>query len=368
MKVAFFLGSLNRGGTETLILDTFRKREVAPFESILLYRNDGELTEDFRSTGIQMIRVKPCKLKWDYIPKLRRIMKEERVDILHAQTLLNAFLGLFCVLFSRRKLVASFHGLFTSHRGRLLTRPVMWFSDASIFVSDYVRQWYLKRVCFVSPGHCHVVHNGIDFSKFDTRYPAPDFLETSESSTPEKCVKLAMVGSFVSGRSHFFLCECLKRLRDSGIEGFQFFFVGRRSAAEPERYDECVRFCEENNLTDVVHFVGERGDIPAVLQHIDGFVYSTKNDTFGIAVVEAMAVGVPVFVNDWDVMREITDDGKLACLYRTQAVEDCVRKIGDFILHVDAYESSARANAKIIRERYCIERHIQSLDAVYNSL
>ena len=45
MKVAFFIGSLNRGGTETLVLDTFRRKEVLPYECILIYRSEGELSE-----------------------------------------------------------------------------------------------------------------------------------------------------------------------------------------------------------------------------------------------------------------------------------------------------------------------------------
>ena len=47
MKVAYFIGSLNRGGTEMLTLDICRKKDYAPFEMILVYRYDGELTELF---------------------------------------------------------------------------------------------------------------------------------------------------------------------------------------------------------------------------------------------------------------------------------------------------------------------------------
>jgi len=32
MKVAYLLGSLNRGGTETLVLDVFKKASQAPFQ------------------------------------------------------------------------------------------------------------------------------------------------------------------------------------------------------------------------------------------------------------------------------------------------------------------------------------------------
>lgn len=368
MKVAFFIGGLNRGGTETLVLDTFRKKESTPFDSILIYRNEGDLSDAYRSTGIKMIRIKPGRLKLGYIHHLRKVLKQERVDILHTQTLLNAFLGLFCVLFSHVKLVASFHGFRSSFVGRLLTHPVMWLADASVFVSDFERQWYLRKTLFAPEKRCHVIYNGIDFSKFSQSHSRPDFLESCNLDSPSPYVNLAMIGNFVSVRSHFFLCQGLKRLLDDGVGSFQFFFVGKRSEAEPEKYDDCFRFCEENRMLEKVHFIGGRGDVPAILQYINGFVYSSHRDTFGIAVVEALAAGVPVVVNDWGVMREITDLGKMACLYKTEDIDDFVKKMKAFLEGISAYKLQAQKNAAIVQDKFSIERHIDNLYLLYKAL
>lgn len=368
MRVAFFLGSLNRGGTETLVLDTFRKRDVAPFECILIYRNEGYLSEDFRDTGVELFRIKPRGFKLGYILQIRKLLKRKHVDILHTQTLLNAFLGLFCVSFSHTKLVASFHGFFLSAKDRLFTHLVMWFVDASIFVSGYVQGWYLNNTLFASKKRCNIVYNGIDFSKFDIQYPPPDFLNENVSIPSNQSVNFVMVGSFVSGRSQFFICQCLKRLLDIGKEDFHFFFIGNRSKAEPDLYDDCINFCKDNQLLNRVHFLGGRGDVPAILQHIDGFVYASVNDTFGIAVIEAIASGVPVLVNDWDVMCEITSNGELADLYKTQDVEDCVSRLQKLIANNHDYKAHALVKAGIARKRYSIEKHIQSLYQVYQKV
>ena len=361
MKVAFFIGGLNRGGAETLVLDTFQKKDVSLFESILIYRNEGNLSAEYRATGVPMFRIKPRGRKIGYISQLRKLLRDEKVDILHTQTLLNAFLGLFCVCFLRTKLVASFHGLFPSMKYRFLFHPVMWFSNASLFVSDYVRKWYIQHTRFAPKHRCHIVYNGVDFAKLDKQYIVPDFL----AQTDPLSVKLAMVGSFVDGRSQDFLCRCLQRLCDDGTDNFQFFFVGRRSEDEPERYDKCVSFCREHDMLDRVHFVGGRSDVPAILQHIDGFVYSSDHDTFGIAVVEAIAAGVPVLVNDWDVMKEITDNGKTATLYDTKNVESCVEKMKDLIENPGRHKRAALSHAQVIREQFSIERHIRRLFEIY---
>lgn len=368
MKVAYFIGSLNRGGTETLVLDTFRKHHIAPFDIILVYRNEGDLSDDYRATGVPMFRIKPGGIKIGYVTRLRRLLKREGVNVLHTQTLWNALLGVFCTSFSEIKLVASFHGFITQFTNRLIAPFVMLGADSKVFVSEYEREWYLKHVLFTCEKRSHVVYNGIDFSKFDKLYPAPAFLDKYEAGSGGT-VRMVTVGNFVRGRSQHFLCEVMKAYRDSGGTRICLYLIGKQSPNEPERYDDCLNYCRENGLLDSsVFFLGGRSDVPAILQHVDAFVYSSDYDTFGIAVVEAMASGIPVIVNDWVVMKEITDNGNLAALYRTQNVEDCLSKLYEMEGHIEERKTMAERVAGIVRQRYSIENHIAHLSEVYNSL
>lgn len=367
MKVAFFIGSLSRGGMETLVLDTFRKRGIAPFDCILIYRNDGDLSDDYRATGVPMFRIKPTGNPLGYLSSLCRLLKQENVDVFHTQTVMNGLIGVFCKCFTHVRLVASFHGFLSKLKYKIYTHLVMWSADASVFVSSYEREWYVNHILFASKRRCHVVYNGIDFSKFDNETRVPDFLRDKDSSD-SGILQMAMVGNFVSGRSQIFLCQALKTLRDRGKHDFRFYFIGKRSAKEPERYDACVGFCGENQLLDShIFFLGGRGDIPAILPHLDAFVYSTECDSFGIAVVEAMAAGIPVIVNDWEVMKEISDNGAFASLYKTLDAEDCADRIEELADNLAERKAAARNVAGTVRDRFSIENHILNLHAVYES-
>lgn len=344
-----------------------RRLQSAPFEGIVLYRNEGELSEAFRDTGIPLVRIKPGRQKLGYVFKLRRQLKEEKIDILHTQTLLNAMLGIFCVAFSRVKLVASFHGFRYSWLDRLFTQLVVWNADASIFVSNNLKEWNLSHTFLIPKRRCHVVYNGIDFSKLDIAYGIPDFLRNSGKDSLEN-VKLAMVGNFGNVRSQRFLCRSLHRLIEAGYDNFQFYFIGKRVEAEPELYDDCVNYCKKHQMMDQVHFVGSRGDVPAILQHIDGFVYASDHDTFGIAVVEAVASGRPALVNDWAVMREIVGEKGWAEMYRTNDEEDCCTKMKELIDHIESRKQKAEIFKKEVREMYSIETNIDHLSSIYSSL
>ena len=146
------------------------------------------------------------------------------------------------------------------------------------------------------------------------------------------------------------------------------YFIGKQSLSDPDRYDDCVQYCRENGLLDsCVFFLGGRSDVPAILQHVDAFVYSSDYDSFGIAVVEAMASGVPVLVNDWIVMKEITDDGVLATLYRSRDIDDCVAKLNDLADHINERKVYAQRVSGTVKQRYSIENHICNLSKVYQS-
>lgn len=361
MKVAYFIGSLNRGGTEMLTLDICRKKDYAPYEMMLIYRNEGELSEEFRETGVKMVRIKPKGLKVGYLFQLRDLLKKEKVDIVHAQTLTNGAIGIFCTLFTEIKVVTSFHGLLNSFYKLLLRHINIWWADECVFVSNYVKNWYVLNTSFCRGEKCNVVYNGIDLGKFEFSYFEPDVFKTGDVR-----LRFGCVGNFVAERTQMVICKSIKRLDDYGIKQFSFYFVGKRVEGEEKCYDDCIRFCEENHLLDRVHFVGSRGDVMAILQHLDGFVYSTDRDTFGIAVVEAMLAGLPVLVNDWEVMREITCEGKYAMLFDTRNEEDCCLKMKELMDNIELFRLKAKNQVKEISDLYSIENHINGLKVVYD--
>ena len=135
----------------------------------------------------------------------------------------------------------------------------------------------------------------------------------------------------------------------------------------PERYDRCVDYCQQNGLSDKVTFSGVRNDVPGLLHELDAFIYSTEHDTFGIAVAEAMMAGIPVFVNDWEVMREITNDGNWAVLYKTAEENELLAKFLLYLQDKQSYTSRARKTAPIVMKRYSVQQHVTGLLEVYRS-
>lgn len=86
---------------------------------------------------------------------------------------------------------------------------------------------------------------------------------------------------------------------------------------------------------------------------------------FGIAVVEAMAAGIPVFVNDWRVMCEIINNGEFGTLYKTANEDDLLEKFMLYLQHKEIDKHKANQIADIVKKKYSIHQHITKLREVY---
>jgi len=318
MNIAYLLGSLNRGGTETLLLDVFNNSVSSPYKMIGVYRKEGILSDDFHSSGVSLFKLTPGPvwMLWLYLWRLRKLLLREKVTIVHAQQNLDAvYAGLAC-LGLRIKVVQSFHG-YDFHLGyfnKLLIRLSLKMAHLNIFVSESQRKYYAQTYKLNHFTKQVVVYNGINFSKLKLQSENAFLLDSKECL---KKISLAMVGNFVPVRDQMTVCRFLYLLNEKEID-FNFSFIGRKDENNPQLYDDCVAFCLAKGLNDKVLFCGMRPDVPALLPQLDAFIYSTDHDTFGLAVIEAIACGIPVFANDWEVMKEVTDNGKLSTLYPTK--------------------------------------------------
>lgn len=368
IKIAYLLGSLNRGGTETLLLDVFRNADKAPFALMGVHRKGGAYKEAFYATSPAFVQCAPKGMRiLFYLLRLRRILLTHRITIVHAQQCIDAVYAYLATIGTDIKVVQTFHGYdYGANRfEKLLIAWSIRISDAVCFVSNAQKQYYIDNYRLCGLDKLHTIYNGVNFDKLKTPLQPVDFLAQKDGSSPR--LQLAMVGNFVRVRAQNFVCQFLNLLHQQGVS-FDFYFVGNRDNKEPWRYDDCVAFCQEHHLMDCVHFVGSRNDVPHILRQIDAFVYATDHDTFGIAVVEAIAAGIPVFVNDWEVMREITHNGEWATLYRTNDVHDLLQQFLGFFEQRKTFQQSALHNAQGVQNAYSIEQHVCRLGQLYRML
>lgn len=365
MKIAYMWGGMNRGGAETLLLDMFENAHTAPFPFIGIHRKGGTMQEQFNQTSPDIFCLRPKKGNFvGYFRKLRSLLKQQQVTVVHTQQFLDCLYARIATVGTGIKIVQTFHGYdYDANRwSRLMIKASLKWADLNCFVSHQQREYYTQRYQLHHKDNLRTVYNGIHFEKLSVCEPIPEASILTSSS-----LKMAMVGNFVSVRDQMFVCRALGLLKDQGVD-FDFYFVGKKNDNEPWLYDNCVKWCNDNGLAERVHFMGGRNDVPYLLKQMDAFVYCSDHDTFGIAVIEAIASGLPTFVNDWPVMLEVTRDGSLASVYPSGDVDALAQQLSSFVREHDLFKQQAKSHAETIRELFSIQQHQEILHGCYSEL
>lgn len=361
-NILHIIGSLDPGGAEILLLDicnNIRKTNVGKDLNIqILAKKSGKLIEAFKETKNDVSIMYRNKFDLLYIFKLRKFILDREIQIVHIHSGINFLFVYLATLFLDVKTVLTVHG-HSLNKYKFLKKTVFRYIDQVLFVSFYLKSFFLSNN-EIDERKINVVYNGIDKTKFVSSVSSFVSLDL-----PKNCIIAGMVGNFNDAKDQLSVCYALKK-NILNNQNFHFIFVGGVQNSRIEK--ECRKFCEISKISKNVHFLGSRSDVPEILLMLDFFVYASNEDTFGIAVVEAMMSGIPVIVNDLPVFQEITENGNYAQLYKTKDKVDLAEKIEFFINHSEKRKELGDRGRKWALEHYTIEKHIERLHTIYTEL
>lgn len=371
MKILYLFGSINRGGAETLALDVFRNAKKYNMEYLCVFRiRNGELEQDFiNSVNTKYIPVKP-KSFIKFLYELRNHIKFNNVKIVHAHQPIDAFYALIACIGLNIPITLTLHSYDFETNGfaEIALKVALKYTNLNIYVSDTQKKYYINKYRLNSKKQS-VIYNGISFDKFPVKDSVTSISTNlkSELGISNNKLLLVSVGNFTDVRDQLTICKFIAKLKNKFTD-FHFVFVGSKVVRYPDFYDNCIKYCNQNGLDSYVTFLGNRVDVPQILSQSDAFIYFTNYDTFGIAVVEAMASGIPVFVNNWKVMDEITDEGKYATIFDSKDIQDLVDKFMQFLDNRLIFDEKAKLASNFVREKFSIDNHMRELQKTYGGL
>jgi glycosyltransferase involved in cell wall biosynthesis len=368
MNILHVLDTCNRGGAETLVLDVLRNSNTDGIKMHFASFKGGALLNEYREACSEVYLLnRSLPVDFKAVKRLHNLIVEKDIDIIHTHLTVDILYAQLAKIATKARHVHTHHGydIGMPFKDSLVERLFSPFLDAQVFVSQPLCDYYRSKY------HIHknwkVIENGVDVRKISSILKSGPSIREELNIDPHVPL-IGMVGNFVnSGRDQLTVCKALKIIHDYG-DVFQFLFVGRKSSQFPEIYDQCVRFCNENSLSQRVHFLGGREDVPSILCELDLFVYASNHDTFGIAVIEAMLAGIPVIVNDLEIFEIIGQRSKYLSMYPTKDFQKAADMIHAFLCGMQDYALIASRAKDYVAKRYSIENNISSLQSMYKDL
>jgi len=254
------------------------------------------------------------------VRRLRKLVLDEHVDILHARSRFPAWIaylawrGLPEPL--RPRFVTTVHGLYSVSRySRIMTR-----GEAVIAVSDTARRYVQENYPKTESGRMHVIERGIDPKIYPFAYrPADSWMARWYQDFPfllERQV-LTLPGRITRLKGHLDFLQMLARLLQSDLPVYGLI-VGGEDPAHSAYMHKIQRTVRKLGLDGAVSFTGHRMDLRDILA-VSNIVYSlsAKPESFGRTVHEALSLGVPVIAYDHggvgDTLAKVYPQGRVPC-------------------------------------------------------
>jgi glycosyltransferase involved in cell wall biosynthesis len=257
-------------------------------------------------------------------------------------------------------IIDHWHGFTRFNRKRrLFCRVLGRFTDLSLAVSRGVRD-YLVRQGGLNPAKVRVVANGVDVAAIDAARPGP--LVRRELGLPESSPVIGLVGRLDHwGKGHKELFEAMVSLKERHPVHALIVGGGRR-------IDEVRALAASLGLGEVVHFLGPRRDVPDLLNAMDIFVLPSYSEGVSLALLEAMAAGLPVIATAVGGLTEVVRDGDNGLLIPPRDAGALAEALTRLLKSPDLAKKLGQNARKHVREHYSLDRLGREINAIYEEL
>ncbi|HLL77124.1 MAG TPA: glycosyltransferase family 4 protein [Pyrinomonadaceae bacterium] len=330
-RVLYLQSNSEIGGSDVCLLRMVEALDRSRFDPLVVLPSDGPLTGALRERGAslfilrEMMKLTTRKGKLYYlrylynypkaVGKILRIIRGERIDVVHSNTLHNL------------------HGFLAA---RLARRPHVWHVREIVLQSRFFRRLelalarrYADRVVAMSgaiaeafrdggappPRQLRIIPDGIDTERFHPRNSGDRIRSELGIEAGAPVVGLVCRLDHWKGVEVFLRAAAVVRSR---LPEARYLVVGGPVEGQEKFAARMIGLAGALGLDGFVHFTGWRygpGDMPEVHAALDVLVLaSTWPEPFGLVLLEAMATGRPVVATRHGGPVEICAEGETALL------------------------------------------------------
>lgn len=363
MKILFSCLSKSWGGMEMITL-TEIKQLIGRNQNVeLLCINESRIHIEANSLGII---IHPIKIYGKVHPfasvRASTIIKDGHYDVIHTHASKDLWVLVPALAYIK------------SHTPLVLTKHV----GSYIIKKDFLHQKLYKRVnkifaisnairknlietLPVDDSNVLLLHNGIDTGVFD---PAKSHRQKirDEFNIKDNELLIGMLARFSPGKGHeeFIKAAAILNQKNNHLK---FVIVGEASRGEDE-YANSIKEYAYKNIPGII-FTGYRSDTPDILSAMDIFVFPSHSESFGIALAEALACGVPSVCSNSEGVPDIAIDNETSFFFETKNYNDLVEKVQTLISSDELRTKFAGASRKRAVECFDITNHTDRLLSYY---
>jgi glycosyltransferase involved in cell wall biosynthesis len=335
-----------------------------------------------KTNGIHLFRLKDSKISLDvwngffFIRKnsdeIKKIIADEHIDLIHVH-----HFEMSCSFVYLLKKIVNIPIILTVHTAlhidneylklrinikeplRWIIRifPILWFEKKSIRASDFIITVSKNLECFCrslrNDNHCKMIPNAISLQQFN-----PDIMPANFNINE---FTILCPGRISPEKGQIYLVDALKIIREKVPA--QVIFMGSEDPIMGSVIKKRIRLL---NLDEYVHFYPPQNhdNTPPYYKAADIIVIPSLSESFGLTILENMALGNVVVASEIGGVPDLIENGKTGVLVppaNPQKLADAII----FTLTNDDLQKEIRKNASEKAKGYKIENIVGCIEKCY---
>ncbi len=336
INVAHIVTKLELGGAQQNTLYTVQHLNKDKYKPMLIYGTGGMLDhiantlhQEVKTCPIPQLirRINPIK-DWKAFKELKRLFKEEKVDIVHTHSSKAGILGRWAAYFARVPVIIhTFHGFgFHDYQNFFVKRFFIFLEWITAKITDKlvaVSEENVKKGLHYKIGKKEqytVIHSGIKFEAFlDVNVDIEE--KKKELGIDINSHVVGMIACFKPQKAPLDFVK-MAEIVTCEVPGVQFLLVGD-GVLRPK----LEGLIKEKSLKNKVILAGWRNDVPQIMRIFDIFVLTSLWEGLPRVIPEALISGKPVIATAVDGNKEIIKDGESGYLVSPKDVKSMAEKV-----------------------------------------
>lgn len=335
---------------------------------VVCYPDRGNLTNKFRQAGLNVIDFEiGNKLNLFAAFNIASIAKKHAIQLIHTQgppslDMLACLGGLLVgvpVLVTRPVMIEDqvTYALWRRSLYNVIDRVTTLRLAKSIVVVSMAGYQHVRDHCRVNVERLRLIYNGVDLNRFP-----PRSLTSSRGEATYAPIVIGMVAQLFPPKGWPDFIEVLDQLRQGGLH-VRGLIVG-----EGELRGQLEEVVMKRGLQSIIEFSGFQEDVVPLYARMDLFLFTTHREGLSVAVIEAMASGLPIVATDVGGIREQVEDGRNGYIAKVGDHAAMANFCAKLIQDPDLRAAMGHFSVHIAKERFSETRMLQEYADCYREV
>ncbi|MFC4103169.1 glycosyltransferase family 4 protein [Paenibacillus xanthanilyticus] len=290
--------------------------------------------------------------------QLRSILKQEKPDILHTNTLKAAVIATMATFMGKTKHI--YHD--RTHTYNVANRMIYRRAEKIIAISDFVRSKYegLDKSKIVR------VYNGVK----NKQLGKDEFQLREAYGIGGDEVLIGVVGRIVPWKGHRTFIEAAINLMKGSSQKFKFIIIGSAEIEASEGYEnEIKQLIDNSGFKENFIFTGYRTDVQNLMSQLNVLVVpSIEEEAFGRVIIEGQMSNVIVVASRIGGIPELIVDNETGLLFRPGDSSELTEKLQRILRDPEWALRIRDKGYASAHENFNIDIHSARIKRVYEEL